>query len=403
MRMTEALAALRTRWLLVVAGIVAGLIVAFAYLVVAPAVYSSTALSVVRIDSSKKPDQMQAAASASRQLAVSYVPLATSSKVLSDVIDQLDLDVTPEQLAETLEVRSPVTNKTTSAVVSVTASDVSPELAKSIANEVMASLNRAIEVDTSPSPLQTFQTASAASEPTSPNQRLAIALGVLLGLATGIAAALAFERFRGTVRRRDASQSFDDRLVIAVDDSSAGSGVGNHLIALASETVNAFVLTAADDLPVTPFAHHAALEILARGRSVVLVGDVSGEESLSQTAEVGDLDSFIGSSPVAAGITPTDGRVNLITVRPDQLSDETFLRPEVQTLVEELGALFDVVLVVAAPVATGLAAIRLSKSTAGAILVVTDGATRKGEYRAALSRLRLYGAPVAATVIKGDL
>ena len=400
----EMLSGLRTRWFIVMAGLVAGVAISLGYVTVTPATYVATATSMVSVDTSDDPLEIQAAASASRQLATSYVSLATSSKILNPVIAELNLDLTAEQLAAHLVVGSPVVNGTISAVVKVSATTTSPEDSASLANAVISSLKSAIEKKSSQVEINRFQTASPPTSAASPNKPLAFVLGAFLGLAMGVTVALAYERSRGVVRRRDPATLAVDALVLSELDSRAPSlSLGSEILALSSDESNVFVLSSAGQVEAAPVARRLALDILSQGRSVAVVGIEAGlvGEFGESALEAASLQTLLDTSVSVNGpkFATTTDRVALVTVESIEDREPALMATGARTVLEDLGEAFDIVLVVGTPLNQGLAAIALSKTTAGVLLLTADGHTRKRDYLEAINRLGLYGGRLAAAVI----
>jgi capsular polysaccharide biosynthesis protein len=120
----------------------------------------------------------------------SYVQLATTPVVLQPVIEELGLVDTATSLAERVSASNPLDTQ----LLNISVSDRSPELAASIANAVARSLAREVEVLETPSGggdsnvrIATVRSALAPDSPSSPNTRMNLALGLLGGLALGVA------------------------------------------------------------------------------------------------------------------------------------------------------------------------------------------------------------------------
>lgn len=121
----------------------------------------------------------------------SYPTLATTSKVLKPVIDDLGLDETVTDLAGQVT----VTNPTNTAFVNIAVVDGDPKQAADIANSVAESLKNVIESDLysgdkSPVKLSIVQKAQVPTSKSSPKTALYLAVGVVLGIIIGVFAAL---------------------------------------------------------------------------------------------------------------------------------------------------------------------------------------------------------------------
>lgn len=187
---------LRNNWVVILVLMLVGAGVGAAYaLTQTPQYRSSAQLYVsVRTEGAATGDLVQGTTFA-RQIVASYVDVASTALVLQPVIDDLSLDVTVDQLADRVSAEAPPS--TVNIMITATGSD--PAQAAAIADAVAASLTTAVQTTLdrpstngaeSAIQLTTVQPALVPSEPFSPNLRLSIAVGALLGLALGIASAV---------------------------------------------------------------------------------------------------------------------------------------------------------------------------------------------------------------------
>lgn len=145
-------------------------------------------------DSQESGDLLQGADFA-RQNMTTYVELATTESVLEPVVQQLDLGLSTRQLAEHVLISSP----TGSTLMDINVTDEDPARAAAIADEIGAQTRILVEEELAPSQeteavspvfIRTVQTADEPIEPVSPRPGINLAVGILLGLAVGVAAAL---------------------------------------------------------------------------------------------------------------------------------------------------------------------------------------------------------------------
>lgn len=117
-----------------------------AYTFLAPAKYTATAQTMATYNASQNGvdiNQQSAGGSYISNQITSYPTLATTSKVLKPVIDDLGLDETVTDLAGQVT----VTNPTNTAFVNIAVVDGDPKQAADIANSVAESLKNVIESD----------------------------------------------------------------------------------------------------------------------------------------------------------------------------------------------------------------------------------------------------------------
>ena len=165
-----------------------------AYTFLAPAKYTATAQTMATYNASQNGvdiNQQSAGGSYISNQITSYPTLATTSKVLKPVIDDLGLDETVTDLAGQVT----VTNPTNTAFVNIAVVDGDPKQAADIANSVAESLKNVIESDLysgdkSPVKLSIVQKAQVPTSKSSPKTALYLAVGVVLGIIIGVFAAL---------------------------------------------------------------------------------------------------------------------------------------------------------------------------------------------------------------------
>lgn len=201
MDLRQYLRVFRAHWLGIVLIVLLGVAVAFGWTLLQPRVYSADASAVVQSrDSSDISSAM-----AGNNLAVSrvktYVDLGSSRSVAERVIGELDLDVSPQALADRVSVSNPLDTVS----LRVTADAPTPEGARDLAEAwvraMSAEVNNLESGDVATQGvvfLQPVDSAKLPSSPSSPNLRLALALGAIVGAAIAVAYAL----LRYTLDRR---------------------------------------------------------------------------------------------------------------------------------------------------------------------------------------------------------
>jgi capsular polysaccharide biosynthesis protein len=217
---------LRRRFALLAVFFVLPILGAAAYSYVTPTTYESTVSAFVSTPSSG--EELGVALQGSQfaqQRAASYALLARTEVVTAPVISSLGLDMTPEQMAREITTEVPLD----SVLINITVEDGSAEQAAAIANGVGEELVSAVTTlesrtgSTSPVVVTLVQPASAADAPTSPDWPLNLAIGVVAGIALGIAAALIGESVANARRRPSAPRSVDARTGADVTGDTIGS------------------------------------------------------------------------------------------------------------------------------------------------------------------------------------
>lgn len=178
--------AFRERWYLIVVGALLGVLAAVALSAVLPRSYEASATLFLRVDS---PESSLLERSQFAQARVkSYPDLVTSPQVLRQTIDDLGLEVTPQQLATKLSASNP----RDTVLLTVTASGPTAELAALTANAVAEHLSDLVDDLESDVTLRLTLPASVPSSQASPQPVILVGLGFLGGLALGAIAVAAF-------------------------------------------------------------------------------------------------------------------------------------------------------------------------------------------------------------------
>jgi len=190
MELRDYLRILRAHWLGIVLLTILGVLVAWGWTALQPKVYTAEASGIVTAThagsdtgSSLVGDQL------ARSKVTSYVEIGSWRAVAECSIDELGLTTTPEALVTRLDVSNPLDT----VIVRVTASASSPEEARDLAESWLGCMVQQInavegsdETGIAAITLVTGDSARLPTSPSSPNVRLALALGALLGLALGI-------------------------------------------------------------------------------------------------------------------------------------------------------------------------------------------------------------------------
>ncbi|MFE5407290.1 polysaccharide biosynthesis tyrosine autokinase [Microbacterium sp. NPDC056569] len=190
MELRDYLRILRAHWLAIVLLTLLGVAVAWGWTALQPKVYTAEASGIVTATnagsdtgSSLVGDQL------ARSKVTSYVEIGSWRAVAECAIDELGLSTTPEALVTRVDVSNPLDT----VIVRVTATASSPEEARDLAESWLGCMVQQInavegtdETGTAAVTLVTGDSARLPTAPSSPNVRLSLALGALVGLALGI-------------------------------------------------------------------------------------------------------------------------------------------------------------------------------------------------------------------------
>jgi len=415
--------------LLALTGVAAG---AASTLLMAPSYTSSTQLfvSVQSSDSSSANELVQGGAAAQQKVR-SYVDVVTSTTVLAPVIQELGLPVTSAELAQRITAESP----SNTVLIDITVEDDSAASAAGIADAVADSFTRVVvdELETpatgGPSLVKvaTIEPAVEATSPSSPRPVVNIGIGLLVGLALGLGAAVlrstldtrihgAFDvehvtdspilggiSFDPTARKRPLIVQADPRSPRA--ESFRALRTNLQFVNLESAS-RCFVMTSS--LPgegKTTTTSNLAIAIAETGATVVVVdGDLRLPrlaETLGLEGAVGLTDVLIGRADVEDVLQPW-GRGGLSVLPAGRIPpnpSELLGSHAMASLVTSLTTSFDYVLIDAPPLLPVTDAAILSKLTGGAIVVAAAGRTNKNELQSALLTLDRIGSRVLGIVM----
>lgn len=143
-----------------------------------------------------------------------YNVLIKKDPVLEEVLKELDLDMTPSQLAGKIT----VSNENNSTVVSLSVKDPDPYLAANIANTTakvfVEEVNNAMDMNN----VQVYAKAkvSESQAPVSPNPKLNIAIAAVIGLMVGVGLAFLLEYLDNTIKTEQDIEKTLDLPVIGV-------------------------------------------------------------------------------------------------------------------------------------------------------------------------------------------
>ena len=203
MHVLEFLAILRKRWLYVVVPTLLGIGGALTLTLITTPIYQATANVYFSLPYGESASDLFQGSNYTQKQLASYASLATLPVVLEPVVDELQLEVGPQALAN--QVDAVASNDTV--LIEIRASDPSPAQAAAIANSVADQLAVVVR-DLSPrgadgQPSVDVSIVAEAVPPTSPStpqtQRNIVA-GALGGLLLGILLAIARDRLDTRVR-----------------------------------------------------------------------------------------------------------------------------------------------------------------------------------------------------------
>ncbi len=131
-----------------------------------------------------------------RQLVKTYGEIAKSSKVANDIIQELNLSLTTDQLKEKIDVRQVGDTE----IISISVQDESPEHAAFLANGVARVFMHHVAQIMKTDNVSIIDSAGVPTSPISPRKMLNIAIAAVLSLMGGFFLVFALEYFDNTIK-----------------------------------------------------------------------------------------------------------------------------------------------------------------------------------------------------------
>ncbi len=367
----------------------------------------------------------------SQQRVKSYAAIVNSEPVVTAVRRQLGLTSSVSSIQNEITASAPLDT----VLVDVTVTDTNPARARDIANAVgtqFSSLVNTLETTAgqkvSPVKVSTVQPAVLPKSPVSPNKKLDLALGLLVGLALGVGLAVLRETLDTTVGDRDKvaelvgapvlagfreDDKVKDRPLIVSDESfspraEAFRQLRSNIRYLSVDTsVKSFVVTSSiESEGKTTVAANLAIALAQSGEHVILV---DADLRRPMVGEMLGLNPAIGVTNVLVGTTHLDQalqtwRQNLtmrvLTSGPTPPNPSELLGS--QRMHELLASLLEratVVVFDTPPLLPVTDAAILGAMTDGALVVARVGHTKREALASSVESLQRVGAHVMGVVL----
>ena len=426
----DVLHALRAGWSWLAAGLVLGLVAAWVVVSTSTPVYTSSSRLFVS-GSANDPATAYDANLLPQERVASYAELVGGEAVAALVVDDLDLDLTPAELAQKISVD--VIPETV--ILDVTVTDTSAERAQAIAVSLdrlfaatVAELEAAPGTINLPVRILVVQEPRVESEPISPNVPRDLTLGGALGLLAGFVLLLVRRRADTTIRgpedvrrvrgaRLLGAVVADPRLAraeqSAVDDPRSTSAESFRAIGavLHSSTADRAprvlaVTSALAGEGRTTLAVNLAAALSQSGNRVALVEADLRNPSL---ARVLGVIGTAGVSTVLAGTAQwrevaqhwdhEGGQVTVLAAGPALVRPGEFGSPKMRELLEAVREDHDYVVVDTPPLLAAAEAAVIGALADGCLVATRHGLTRREQLAEALAALARLDARVLGLVL----
>ena len=392
--------------------------------------FSATSSIYFAINFGNSANDLNAGSTYTQGQMLSFAILATTPSVLDPAIDQLKLETDASSLASTISVTRPQDT----VILQVTATDPSATQAASIANAVVTNLQAQVEQN-APKDLKGQSTVTARvidsatppKAPTSPNLRVNLAAGFLLGLIAGVLLALLRDALDRRIRTATDLRSMTQSPVIGAIERDPKSSDGGLVVlrdplSPSAESYRAlrtnlqFVVVDNSSLAVvitsalpgegkSTVASNLALALAESEKRVVLV---DADLRRPAVASYAGLSGAVGLTTVLIGRASFDdvvqqgGHPSLdilpsgeIPPNPSQMLSSRAMA----NLIFVLRSRYDVVVIDAAPLLAVPDAILMSQIVDGVLLVADTTKIRRPQLAKAISDLENSGTALLGIVL----
>lgn len=430
MDIRDFLRVLRRNWIIVVASTLIGILAGAGGSLLAQRTYTSETELFVAIQGSGSVTELQQGNTFSQARVLSYVKTATTPAVLQPAIDTLGLGVTTDQLASNVKVGT----DPNTVLVNISVSDHSPVQAAAIAQAVADSLVKVVDNlekpqngGTSPVRLSIVRPAQAPIEPSAPNVRMSILLGLTLGLAVGVGLAVLRSkvdtRVRSEIDLKNVTTfpvlggvTFDSEaerrpLITQSPVQSPRSEAFRQIrtnLQFAKASVDSKTVLVTSSIPAegkTTTATNLALALASSGQTVCLIDADLRRPSVSKylglERNAGLTTALLGTADVNDLLQPWgDDELYVLTSGQIPPNPSELLGSEsMATLIARLESVFDVVVIDAPPLLPVTDAAVLAQHVGGVLVVVGTHIVRKHQLLKSLSSLELVSAKVFGVIL----
>jgi succinoglycan biosynthesis transport protein ExoP len=425
------LSILRARWVVLAFVTLLSLLVALAYLLAAPAVYTASSRVFLSVSVGQTPAELSRSYSYAQGLVRSYAQVATEAVVLEPVIKKLKLGTSVSDLADSITAQAPLDTVIIDISVRYRSAERAAQIADAIADQLStAKLVPGTTDKNLPVTLVKLAPADVPVAPTSPRRGLSLAMGGAVGLLLGAVGAVGRDTLDPRVRtaREAAAVTTAPVLGAVVLDPPARRFRGrlhwphrlrrrrvapdwtrelrsNFQVVQRRRALRSVAFTSAEEDTATGRAVAGLATALADTGAEVLIVDadsrrptLGAEHGLSGT---GLASLLTGESPTDDAVLPS-GVPGVWVLPAGPVLDDPATLVDAAAFTAALARLterFDVVLVKAPPVLQVAEALVACRASDG-VVVVSDGpAMDRDLLKDELRALQLVGAEVVGLVL----
>lgn len=426
----EYLRHIRRNWILLLACLLLGTVGAVAATSIVKPQYQSQTQLFVAIRNSGSLQELQQSNTFLRQRVQSYVTTAQTPHVLQRVIEDLGLPMKASQLSSKIEVAA----QPNTVVLSITASDESPEQATAIAQGVAESLIQVVgELESSAATgrsdlkLTLLTPGEVPTAPVSPNSLLNLVIGVLAGLAAGAGLVALRGKFDTKLRGEEDLRRITALPIlggVALDIGVPRKQLLSHKAAqspraeafrqirtnlqftqVSHSSKTVLITSSVPGEGKTCAAINLALTLAQAGQRVVVVdADLRRPrlgEYLGLEQNAGLTTALIGREPLDVLLQPY-GENDLSVLTSGQIPpnpSELLGSPAMMQLIQHLERTYDAVIIDTPPLLPVTDAAVLAQHVGGVVLIVGAGKAKEADVRKALHALQMVDAEILGVIL----
>lgn len=419
--------AIRQYWRMAVALTLIGIAAAAIAVWQTAPVYATTTTYFVGASLGSTNNALQADEYAQRRIN-SYVGVVSSERMAKIVIEDTGLPLQPRDISDMITATVKPDTVLLTVIVRDTSSDRSMQIAQSIARNLDTAVGE-LDNRRSQSTVEISVLSGPALTPfaVSPNKKLYLAMGLLIGLGAGLAQAILRHQLDTTLRDRDElakaagvptlGQTIFDKAAKAAPIITQSTGSTERAEVFRQLRTNLRFVDGAGPVAVlavtssieregkTTTAANLAVSFAQAGVRVVLV---DADLRQSQLGNYLDLESAAGLTSVLIGDASLDDVVQewgedglrVLTSGPIPANPSELLgSPAMEKITEELRSSYDLVIIDSPPLLPVADAALISAQADGVLLLVQHGKVRREQMMQALTQLESVDARILGTVL----
>lgn len=428
MEASEYVGALRRRWLVIAICMVCCAVVGFAVARSAQPLYRATSSVFVSPHQGDTANDLLEGSTYAQNLMQSYAQLVKLPTVLDPVIDELNLDMSAKNLADSITVETPLNT----VLIEIRVSNPSPSKAANIANEVTDALAEEVRslsprlANGSPAiVMKQVGVAETPQAPYAPNTKFITLTAGLIGLIIGVVYALGRQMFGTRIRTEADLQRVTDLPVLGKvpvqrgqDKSSAPMRVRTHgsaaeayrRIAANLKYINpdsqirtVMVSSSLSGEGKTSVSINLALALSENFGRVLLVDADLRQPMLAEYCQV---EGSVGLTNLLTETTAVDdvvqawGSIDILTSGMVPPNPQQLVGSDAMTeLLSSMTRQYDVVVLDTAPITPVADSLALSRNVDGVVLVGSSNSTRLAQLAAAIESIQAVNGTILGLVL----